>query len=81
MVLSSPSLTTGVSLPLQLKKVRNSNIVISDDISCIHPLSGIATCFEELSLMYVRECFNFVNTLDDLLSDGTSDMLDQNLLF
>ena len=73
MVLSSPSFTTGVSLPLHLNIVRNSNIVMSDDISCVHPLSGMATFFEELLWMYVRVCFVFVNILGDLLFHGTND--------
>ena len=48
-------------------------MVTSDDISCVHPLSGMATFFEELLWMYVRVCFVFVNTLGDLLFDGTND--------
>ncbi len=73
MVLSSPSFTTGVLFPLHLNKVRDSNMVTSDDMSCVHPLSGMATFIDELLWMYVSVCFVFVNTLGTLLSDGTND--------
>ena len=48
-------------------------MVTSDDMSCVHPLSGMATFADELLWMYVRVCFVFVNTLGTLLSEGTND--------
>ena len=63
MVLSSPSLTTGISLPLHLNIVTHSNIVMLDDISCVHLLFGMATFCIEYWCMYVSVCFVFVKTL------------------
>ena len=48
-------------------------MVMSDDMSCVHPLSGMVTFIDKLLWMYVRVCFVFVNTPGILLSDGMND--------